>query len=82
MLLLAACRCVIVLLACLSLNLLRNLLLDLEFFENYISSLHYALLQMGGFRRMGPMTLQQRDYMFGLPHNHVTRDLHAVSLSL
>ena len=81
MLLLAACRCVIVLLACLSLNLLLNLLLDLEFLENYIFSLHYALLQMGGFRRMVPMTLQQRDYIFGLPHNHVTRDLHPVSLS-
>ena len=80
MLLLAASGCIIMLSACLPLHLLRNLLLDLEFFENYISSLHYALLQMGGFRRMGPMTLQQRDYMFGLPHNHVTRDLHAVSL--
>ena len=80
MLLLAASLCIIVLAACLPLNFLRNLLLDLEFYENYISSLHYALLEMGGFRRMGAMTPQQRDYMFGLPHNHVTRYLHAVSL--
>ena len=66
--------------ACFPLDFLRNILLYLEFFDDYISSLHYALLEMGGFRQMGAMTPQQRDYMFGLPHNHGTRDLHAVSL--
>lgn len=71
MLLLAASFCIIMLAACLLLNFLRNLLLDLEFLENYVSSLHYAVVEMGGFRRMGAMTPQQRHYMFVREHSNI-----------
>ena len=63
MLLLAAFFCIILVAACLLLTLLRKLLLDVEFLENYISGIHYGLVEMGGFRRMGAMTPQQRHYM-------------------
>ena len=41
----------------------KNLCLDLEYLENYASSIHYGLVEMGGFRRLGQMTAQQRLYM-------------------
>ena len=71
MLLLAASLCMIMLAAWLLRNFLRNLLLDMEFLENYVSSIHYAVVEMGGFRRMGAMTPQQRHYMFVREHSNI-----------
>ena len=36
-----------------------------------------CFLWISCFLRIRPMRPQERDYIFGLPHNHVTRDLHA-----
>ena len=71
MLLLAAFFCIILVAACLLLTLLRKLLLDVEFLENYISGIHYGLVEMGGFRRMGAMTPQQRHYMCVREHSNI-----------
>ena len=37
---------------------------DLQLLENYTSSIHYGLVELGGFRRFGQMTAEQHRYMF------------------
>ena len=71
MLVLAAGIGVLAVAACVFLKLLQNLVLDLEFLENYVSSIHYGLVKMGGFRRMGAMTPQQRHYMCVREHSNI-----------
>ena len=71
MLLLAASFCILMVGACLLLKLLQNLLLDVEFLENYVSSIHYGLVEMGGFRRLGAMTSEQRHYMCLREHSNI-----------
>eukprot|EP00435_Cladocopium_sp_Y103_P063267 s968_g24.t2 len=39
---------------------------DLEFMQDYTSSVHYGLIEMGGFRRYGELTPDQNRYMYQL----------------